>query len=125
MFPNTLRHTVEMDFISYLDELAEMIGCKPDVWRLLLTDPKLGLRVLCGPCVPSQFRLQGPGHWPGAREAILTVMDRVRYPLQTRRLPPGLPKTIERLREFFYPSKTWIVSLYLTIIGLLFWIIVN
>ncbi|XP_025079861.1 LOW QUALITY PROTEIN: dimethylaniline monooxygenase [N-oxide-forming] 5-like [Pomacea canaliculata] len=94
-------------------------------WRLLLTDPKLGLRVLCGPCVPSQFRLQGPGHWPGAREAILTVMDRVRYPLQTRRLPPGLPKTIERLREFFYPSKTWIVSLYLTIIGLLFWIIVN
>lgn len=35
MFPNTLRHTVEMDFISYLDELAEMIGCKPDVCESL------------------------------------------------------------------------------------------
>lgn len=29
----------------------------------------------------------GHGKWPGARDAILTVMDRIRCPLKTRAIP--------------------------------------
>ena len=56
--------------------------------ELFKADPKLGLKVLFGPCTPCQFRLTGPGKWAGARDAIMTTMDRVRFPLATRPLPP-------------------------------------
>nr|XP_020668821.1 dimethylaniline monooxygenase [N-oxide-forming] 5-like [Pogona vitticeps]XP_020668822.1 dimethylaniline monooxygenase [N-oxide-forming] 5-like [Pogona vitticeps]XP_020668823.1 dimethylaniline monooxygenase [N-oxide-forming] 5-like [Pogona vitticeps]XP_020668824.1 dimethylaniline monooxygenase [N-oxide-forming] 5-like [Pogona vitticeps] len=78
------RHTIQVDYIEYMDELACLIGVKPNVWSLLLTDPKLALQVIFGPCTPYQYRLQGPGQWDGARKAILTQHDRVLKPLATR-----------------------------------------
>ncbi len=53
------------------------------VW-LWLTDPKLAWAVCFGPVTPPQYRLMGPGKWDGAREALLTVWDRVYYPITTR-----------------------------------------
>ena len=50
------------------------------------TDPKLALTCYFGPCTPYQFRLQGPGTWDGAREAIMTQMDRVEKATRTRPL---------------------------------------
>lgn len=47
-------------------------------------DPKLAMHVFFGPCTPYQFRLTGTGRWEGARDAIMTTMDRVRFPLATR-----------------------------------------
>ena len=29
-----------------------------------------------GPCTPYQFRIEGPGQWSGAREAIMGQWDR-------------------------------------------------
>jgi dimethylaniline monooxygenase (N-oxide forming) len=55
--------------------------------ELFKTDPRLAMSVLFGPCTPYQYRLFGPGKWSGARDAILTTMDRVRFPLATRPLP--------------------------------------
>lgn len=81
------RHTMQVDFVPYMDELAELVGCKPNIFRLFLTDPRLALSVLFGPCSPYQYRLMGHGKWPGARDAILTVMDRIRCPLKTRTIP--------------------------------------
>lgn len=83
------RHTIQVDFVQFMDELAELNGCKPDVVSLLKADFQLGLQVLCGPCTSYQYRLTGPGRWEGARQAIMTTMDRVRYPLATRPLPPS------------------------------------
>ncbi|NWI25993.1 FMO5 monooxygenase, partial [Sula dactylatra] len=84
------RHTIQVDYIPYMDELARQVGAKPNLLTLFLTDPKLALEVLFGPCTPYQYRLRGPGKWPGAREAILTQQQRVVRPLQTtakKRLP--------------------------------------
>ncbi|KAL4237753.1 Cyclopentanone 1 [Mactra antiquata] len=78
------RHTIQVDYITIMDELAEHIGCKPDLKTLLLTDPKLAMECLFGPCTPYQYRLQGPGKWKGARESILTQWERTYKPLQTR-----------------------------------------
>ncbi|NWS79001.1 FMO5 monooxygenase, partial [Crotophaga sulcirostris] len=71
------RHTIQVDYIPYMDELASQIGVKPSLLTLLLTDPRLALEVFFGACTPYQYRLQGPGRWAGARKAILTQRQRV------------------------------------------------
>lgn len=81
------RHTIQVDYIPYMDELAKQVGVNPPILKLLLTDPRLGFKVLFGPCTPYQFRLCGPGQWKGARQAILTQWDRVTQPLKTRNVP--------------------------------------
>ncbi|XP_029818088.1 dimethylaniline monooxygenase [N-oxide-forming] 5 [Manacus vitellinus] len=78
------RHTIQVDYIPYMDELACQLGVKPNLLTLFLTDPRLALEVAFGPCTPYQYRLRGPGAWAGAREAILTQQQRIIKPLQTR-----------------------------------------
>lgn len=75
---------IQTDYIVYLDEIASFIGVKPSIPWLFLTDPKLAVEVFFGPCSPYQYRLVGPGKWPGARNAILTQWDRVLKPTNTR-----------------------------------------
>ncbi|XP_041370757.1 flavin-containing monooxygenase 5-like [Gigantopelta aegis] len=81
------RHTIQVDYITIMDQIAELNGCKPSVASMLLSDPKLAMACWFGPCTPVQYRLTGPGKWSGAREAIMTQWDRMRYPLQTRPVP--------------------------------------
>ncbi|XP_044157707.1 dimethylaniline monooxygenase [N-oxide-forming] 2-like isoform X2 [Bufo gargarizans] len=71
-------------FIEYMDEVAMEIGIRPNIMRLLITDPKLGLMVFFGPCTPYQYRLTGPGKWSGAKNAILTQWSRTLNPARTR-----------------------------------------
>ncbi|XP_076009748.1 dimethylaniline monooxygenase [N-oxide-forming] 2-like [Genypterus blacodes] len=81
------KATLQVDNIPYMDFLAEEIGARPNILRLLLRDPGLGLKVFLGPCTPYQYRLTGSGRWAGAREAILTQWDRVAQPFRTRMVP--------------------------------------
>ncbi|XP_043076163.1 flavin-containing monooxygenase 5-like isoform X2 [Puntigrus tetrazona] len=78
---------LQVDYIPYLDTIAKEIGVRPNIAWLLLKDPAVGLRVFFGPCTPYQYRLSGPGHWRGARQAILTQWDRVAKPMKTRSIP--------------------------------------
>ncbi|KAF0877861.1 flavin-containing monooxygenase 5 [Crocuta crocuta] len=78
------RHTIQGDYIDTMDELADLLGVRPNLLSLAFTDPKLAIQLFWGPCTPIQYRLQGPGKWDGARKAILTTEDRVRKPLMTR-----------------------------------------
>ncbi|XP_067662263.1 flavin-containing monooxygenase 5-like [Haliotis asinina] len=86
------RHTIQVDVIDIMDELAELVGCLPNIGRLLLTDPQLALKCYFGTTTPYQYRLRGPGKWSGAREAIMTQTHRVEYPFKTRPLPEGTQK---------------------------------
>ncbi|KAH3798397.1 flavin-containing monooxygenase 5-like isoform X2 [Dreissena polymorpha] len=80
------RHTIQVDFITFLDELAQLNGCKPNFGAMFLRDPVLAWKCIFGPCTPYQFRLEGPGRWKGARAAIMTQWDRTLQPLKTRPL---------------------------------------
>ncbi|NWH36177.1 FMO5 monooxygenase, partial [Chloropsis hardwickii] len=71
------RHTIQVDYIPYMDELACQLGVKPNLLTLLLTDPRLAMEVAFGPCTPYQYRLRGPGAWAGARAAILSQRQRM------------------------------------------------
>jgi len=86
------RHTIQVDFIPYCDELAEQVGCKPSLGALCLTDPKLAYHCVFGPCTPYQYRLKGPNSWPPARETILNTIERTLCPTRTRAV--ALPQSM-------------------------------
>ncbi|XP_054158402.1 flavin-containing monooxygenase 5-like [Oppia nitens] len=78
------RHTIQVDWINFMDELAAEVGVRPQIVKYLFTDPVLWLTLVFGPSVPYQYRLEGPHSWPGARNAIMTVPQRIGAPLKTR-----------------------------------------
>lgn len=78
------RHTIQVDYVPYMDEIAMEVGCMPNFKQLFLTDPKLAWQVLFGPCTPYQYRLRGPGQWKDARKAILSQKERIIKPTKTR-----------------------------------------
>lgn len=72
------RHTIQVDYVPYMDKIADLMGCKPKPLRYLLTgDISLFSALLFGPNVPYVYRLCGPRLWPDARAAILDVQRRV------------------------------------------------
>ncbi|NP_001171509.1 flavin containing monooxygenase 6 isoform X1 [Mus musculus] len=98
-------HTLQTDYITYMDELSSFIGAKPNIPWLFLTDPQLALEVYFGPCSPYQFRLMGPGKWDGARNAILTQWKRTVKPTRTRAVGEAQrPRHLyDLLRMLFFP----------------------
>ncbi|KAF9161519.1 hypothetical protein DFQ26_004471 [Actinomortierella ambigua] len=69
------RHTIQVDYVPYCDQMAKALGCYPG-WKALIEKYGFmeGLRLwsecLWGPACPVQYRLVGPGQWAGAREAV-------------------------------------------------------
>jgi dimethylaniline monooxygenase (N-oxide forming) len=68
-----------MDYSTYMESLAEEIGCKPcmrDLWR----SPLLLFRLYAVPYCASQYRLVGPGATPAlARRVLLEAPVMARY----------------------------------------------
>lgn len=93
--PTRLRALVE--WIPYMDELAERIGCRPRL-RRLIRDPRLLWQIATGPMVAAQFRLDGPDADP-------------ELALQSIALPDGMP-----LRE-----KLWYCALHSLVLGGALW----
>ena len=65
------RHTIQVDYVSYCDMLAELVGCRPHARQFILNDRKLAMAIWFTGNTPYMYRLVGPDTWPGAREAVL------------------------------------------------------
>uniref|UniRef100_A0A914I249 Flavin-containing monooxygenase n=1 Tax=Globodera rostochiensis TaxID=31243 RepID=A0A914I249_GLORO len=76
------KHTLQVPFIPYMDELAELVGCMPKIKKILMDEPKLGLRIFFGPNVPYIYRISGPNKWNNAKLAINMLPERVKMPLK-------------------------------------------
>ncbi|XP_054708731.1 flavin-containing monooxygenase 5-like [Uloborus diversus] len=83
-YVGTPRHTVQVDYIAYMDEIASQFGARPNLKKMALTDPLLFYHCFMGPCTPYQYRLEGPHAWPEARRTIITTNERIMKPLNTR-----------------------------------------
>ena len=83
------RYSIQIYFIQYIDEIAKFIGCRPNLWKLFFNDPKLWYHVVFEPATPPQWRLDGPGKWAGAKEAIELVHEKTWYPMKTRKAGDG------------------------------------
>uniref|UniRef100_A0A183BS14 Flavin-containing monooxygenase n=1 Tax=Globodera pallida TaxID=36090 RepID=A0A183BS14_GLOPA len=84
-FVNRPRHTIQVQYVDYMDELAKLVGCKPKLARRVFADPSLAKLLLFNGLVPYQFRLDGPHQWEGARKAILEMDERMYENTRTRR----------------------------------------
>jgi dimethylaniline monooxygenase (N-oxide forming) len=98
-YVHSRRHTIQVDYDTYMDELANLMGCHPYPWAYCLSDPLLAYRLLFGPNAPYTYRLRGPHAWDGARDAILTINKRVCKGMCPREvLPPtDVRKSVDSL----------------------------
>ncbi|XP_074641984.1 flavin-containing monooxygenase 5-like [Tubulanus polymorphus] len=78
------RHTLQTFWISFMDQLASEVGVKPNLKSMFFEDPFLTLRCFFGPCVPAQYRLNGPGKWPGAKKTIQSAFINMSSATRTR-----------------------------------------
>ncbi|VDO29844.1 unnamed protein product [Brugia timori] len=78
------KHTLQVDYIKYMDEIAEQIGCKPSLKKYMFTEPSFCLRLLISANAPYVYRLDGPGSWEKAKEALISLPQRVKLPLKNR-----------------------------------------
>ncbi|KAK0400447.1 hypothetical protein QR680_015248 [Steinernema hermaphroditum] len=85
MFIDRPRHTIQVEYVTYMDELAKLINVKPDLIKYSIKDPKLFRKLYFHGLVPYQYRLNGPHSWAGAREAILGFEERVFETTRTRK----------------------------------------
>lgn len=108
------RHTIQVEWIEFMDELADMIGAKPNFFKLAITDPKLFLACIFGPCLSYQYRIHGPNSWEGARDAILTCEERVYAPLN-----PNFKRTSQSSGKILN-NKNILLILVISTAGLLY-----
>uniref|UniRef100_A0A914CK74 Flavin-containing monooxygenase n=1 Tax=Acrobeloides nanus TaxID=290746 RepID=A0A914CK74_9BILA len=105
------KHTVQVDFVPYMDELAGLIGCKPPLQKIFFEDPKFFLRLFAGANVPYVYRLIGSNSWPEAKNAIMTVPQRVKRPMKNRECRTRKHKKRGTLDEYFrYGSMKWLAG---------------
>jgi len=75
------RHTIQVDYVPYMEHLAQMIDVRPKIWPTLFTDPLLWTNFILGPAAPYQYRIRGPGRWPEAAETQKLVWKRTMHGL--------------------------------------------
>ena len=75
-YVDSLRRTIQVDFVPFMDELAEMIGCDVELWEIFKQDPSLAYKVFFWPNASYIYRLRGPHPWEGAKQAIEGIMPR-------------------------------------------------
>ncbi|CAJ0584989.1 unnamed protein product, partial [Mesorhabditis spiculigera] len=109
-FVKSRRHTIQVDFTPYMDELADLIGCRLDMKQLFMSDFSLGMRALFGPNVAYTYRLQGPHKWAGAREAIMSAADRV---AKATNIKYKHPTTMETWRNSLIIIVIFAIFIYL------------
>ncbi|MFH4973602.1 hypothetical protein AB6A40_000311 [Gnathostoma spinigerum] len=118
----SVKHTVQVDYVLYMDEIAELIGCKPNLLKYLFTEPKFFFRLLVGANAPYVYRLCGPGKWEGAKEALESLPDRVKAPMKKRECRIRRYKKRGKLDEYFrYASMKWCVGWTFLLVIAGFW----
>ncbi|XP_042905007.1 flavin-containing monooxygenase 5 [Parasteatoda tepidariorum] len=96
------KQEVRVDYTQFQDEIAEQIGAKPNFYKMLFTDPQLLFKLIFGPSVPYQYRLQGPHPWEGAREAIMKCDERVLWPLKRNDVERVDVRYVRYAKKFLY-----------------------
>jgi dimethylaniline monooxygenase (N-oxide forming) len=72
-FANSKSTRTLVHYTRYLDDLAELIGCQPQL-EDYLDDPELLTHLICSSNIGLSYRLRGPGAYPEiAREACVSA----------------------------------------------------
>ncbi|XP_054152421.1 dimethylaniline monooxygenase [N-oxide-forming] 2-like [Oppia nitens] len=80
-FYDSPKNSLAIDWLAYMDDIADIIGVKPNIKQYLLSDTQLFIKLIFGPTLSYQYRLVGPHSWSGARYTIMQSDYRVMYAL--------------------------------------------
>src|SRR3569832_2106181 len=75
---------LQVEYPSYMDELADIIDCRPHLSDYIFSDTRLFYDIFFGPMAAYQYRLRGPHAWSGAKDAIRKTMYRTVVGPRTR-----------------------------------------
>lgn len=71
---NAARIRSLVDYHIYMDDLADLIGCKPPLWKYFFLHPGLWLRMVYGATQATQFRLRGPGQKEALAQELIAKL---------------------------------------------------
>jgi hypothetical protein len=93
-FAQTRHIRTLVDFTSFLDSIAELVGCAP---RLAdhLDDPPLLYKLICGSGIAATYRLRGPGADPEMARRVILRLPVVRDAVDLDLLPHALAGRVE------------------------------
>jgi cation diffusion facilitator CzcD-associated flavoprotein CzcO len=74
------RLTGLTDYLIYSDDLARTIGCRPNFTKIFFTEPKLWIKLMCGPLLNAHYRLTGPHAKPKQAKHIILKAKWVKQP---------------------------------------------
>lgn len=57
-FKLSRRHTLQVNYVDYMEDLAKTIKVRPNVPKYWITDPRLAIRLTFYGLVPYQYRLE-------------------------------------------------------------------
>jgi len=81
-FPDDASRLLTLtDYLRFLDSLAGVMGCRPQLRRTLLRDPLTGLKLLLAPLNGAQYRLVGPKAEPERARAFLRSLPTMPWPV--------------------------------------------
>jgi dimethylaniline monooxygenase (N-oxide forming) len=69
------------DYLRFLEGMAEVIGCKPPLWRMLISNPRSFAGTLFGPITGIQYRFTGPGATPDAAHDVVGRIPMMPWPV--------------------------------------------
>eukprot|EP01084_Bolivina_argentea_P111309 198652_1 len=69
--------TTLTDFLATCDELGDVIGCKPDMFRLFVINPYVWYKVMTGPILTCHYRIFGPNSMDIKK--IQSKLSKIRY----------------------------------------------
>ena len=74
-----------VDYYHYMDDIADLIGCRPPLWKYFFLHPWIWLRIVCSATQATQFRLQGFG----SKESLASEL--------LMKLPLGVPLPVMKV----------------------------
>ena len=98
-FYESPKHTLQIIYIPYMNEISCYVGCKPNLWKYLLTDQKLWYHLFFGLYTVYQFRLEGRHKWIGARDTIINTNSRILTALKLQR-PDSYPAPVRNGKSY-------------------------
>ncbi|CAI5452691.1 unnamed protein product [Caenorhabditis angaria] len=108
---DSIKHTIQVDYMTYMDEIASLIGCVPPMQKYFFSNIRFWMKLFMGPNVPYVYRLVGPNSWEGAEQAVWKVSDRVKKPLKNRQCRIRKHKKRGTTDEYFrYATQKVIVT---------------
>uniref|UniRef100_A0A915EFB0 Flavin-containing monooxygenase n=1 Tax=Ditylenchus dipsaci TaxID=166011 RepID=A0A915EFB0_9BILA len=109
-YVHSLRHTLQVDYIQFMDELAGLIDCIPRPLDYIFTDPKLAQKLVFQANVAYVYRLRGNHTWSGARDAIMTVQKRSDEAFKGRDV--GIKPSSNYMTQYVFASIFMLIALF-------------